>query len=85
MVATEKKYTLDELKLGMKVSRKELSEIYDTYMLIVYRNMTDTHGKLTFIGKDRDKTYHEIVSSGKPVCVVFNSKEEAEELYSYDE
>lgn len=80
-----KKYKLEDLQLGMEVSRKELSEIYDTYMLIVYRNMTDTHGKLAFIGKDRNKTYHEIVSSGKPVCVVYNSKEEAEELYSYDE
>lgn len=80
-----KKYKLEDLQLGMEVSRKELSEIYDIYMLIVYRNMTDTHGKLAFIGKDRNKTYHEIVSSGKPVCVVYNSKEEAEELYSYDE
>lgn len=82
---SNKKYKLEDLKLGMEVSRKELSEICDIYMLIVYRNMTDTHGKLAFIGKDRNKTYHEIVSSGKPVCVVYNSKEEAEELYSYDE
>lgn len=80
-----KKYKLEDLKLGMEVSRKELSEIYDIYMLIVYRNMTDTHGRLAFIGKDRNKTYHKIVSSGKPVCIVYNSKEEAEELYSYDE
>ena len=79
MRAMIRKYALKDLKLGMEVSRRELSEIYDTYMLIVYRNMTDTHGKLVFIGKDRDSTYHAIVSSGKPVCVVFNSKEEAEE------
>ena len=85
MRAMIRKYALKDLKLGMEVSRMELSEIYDTYMLIAYRNMTDTHGKLVFIGKDRDKTYHEIVSSGKPVCVVFSSKEEADELYSYDE
>ena len=80
-----RKYRLEDLRLGMQVTDEQLSDIYDTHMLIVYGNMKDEVGSLAFIGKNRDKTYHEIVSSGKPVCVVFNSKEEADELYSYDE
>ena len=36
-----KKYTLEELEIGMKVSKEQLSEIYDTFMIIMYDCTTD--------------------------------------------
>ena len=80
-----KKYKLEDLKLGMKVTDDQLSDIYDTYMLIAYDSMEDEAGTLVFIGKEMNKEYDEIVSSGKRVCPIYISREEAEELYSYDE
>lgn len=85
MAATEKKYTLDELKLGMPVSKDQLSEIYDVYMLIVYSKPGDKIGSLEYFGKETNDTYAKIMTSGKPMCPIYNLKEEAEELYSYDE
>lgn len=85
MVATEKKYTLDELKLGMPVSKDQLSEIYDVYMLIVYSKPGDKIGSLEYFSKETNDTYAKIMTSGKPMCPIYNLKEEAEELYSYDE
>ena len=38
MSLEERKYTLDEIKLGMKVKASQLSEIYDTYIIL-----TDVH------------------------------------------
>lgn len=73
---SNKKYKLEDLKLGMKVTDEQLSDIYDTYMLIVYDNMEDEVGTLIFIGKEMNKVYDEIVSSGKPVCPIYNNQNE---------
>ena len=71
-----KKYKLEDLQLGMKVTDEQLSDIYDTYMLIVYDNIEDEVGTLIFIGKEMNKVYDEIVSSGKPVCPIYNNQNE---------
>ena len=71
-----KKYKLEDLQLGMEVTDEQLSDIYDTYMLIVYDNIEDEVGTLIFIGKEMNKVYDEIVSSGKPVCPIYNNQNE---------
>lgn len=45
----EKKYTLEELEIGMEVSKEQLSEIYDTFMIIMYDCTTDEFGTLVYI------------------------------------
>ena len=72
----DRKYKLEDLKIGMKVTDEQLSDIYDTYMLIAYDSMEDEAGTLVFIGKEMNKVYDEIVSSGKPVCPIYNNQNE---------
>lgn len=79
-----KRYTLDELKVGMKVTVEQLENVYDTYMLILYENMGDDVGTLVYFGKDTDEEYSKLFFSGKPMCPLYNIKEEAEGIYSYE-
>lgn len=79
-----KRYTLDELKVGMKVTVEQLENVYDTYMLILYENMGDDVGTLAYFGKDTDEEYSKLFFSGKPMCPLYNIKEEAEGIYSYE-
>ncbi len=47
MAKTElKKLTLEDLYIDMEVSADQLSNIYDTYMIIKYSNNNNTVGKL---------------------------------------
>ena len=79
-----KRYTLDELKVGMKVAVEQLKNVYDTYMLILYENMGDKVGTLAYFGKDTDDEYARLFMLGKPMCPLYNIKEEAEGIYSYE-
>lgn len=79
-----KRYTLDELKVGMKVTVEQLENVYNTYMLILYENMGDDVGTLAYFGKDTDEEYSKLFFSGKPMCPLYNIKEEAEGIYSYE-
>lgn len=79
-----KRYTLDELKVGMKVTVEQLENVYDTYMLILYENMGDKVGTLAYFGKDTDDEYARLFMLGKPMCPLYNIKEEAEGIYSYE-
>ena len=79
-----KRYTLDELKVGMKVAVEQLKNVYDTYMLILYENMRDKVGTLAYFGKDTDDEYARLFMLGKPMCPLYNIKEEAEGIYSYE-
>lgn len=79
-----KRYTLEELKVGMKVAVEQLENVYDTYMLILYENMGDKVGTLAYFGKDTDDEYARLFMLGKPMCPLYNIKEEAEGIYSYE-
>lgn len=60
----EKQYTLEELKLGIRVKTSQLSNIYDTYILM--KDVEDsknskgyytTEGTIVFIGHEQNKDY----------------------------
>lgn len=84
MIDTSKRYTLDELKLGMQVTADQLNNIYDTYMLIFYEHMGDDVGTLVYFGKDTNEEYEKLFLAGKPMCPIYNIKEEVEGIYSYE-
>ena len=84
-----KKYTLNELRTGMVVSTDQLSEIYNTYILLANPQIVDTDdsetvmGTIVFIGPEQNeecyKAFHtNIVNNCRPT-IVYNRKEEIEE------
>lgn len=84
-VAELKKLTLEELTIGMQVTAEQLSDIYDTYMIIQYDNNTDTVGKLVYIGKTQTDEYDKWFMQSKPITPIYNDKEELEDMAVYDE
>lgn len=84
-VAELRKLTLEELTIGMQVTAEQLSDIYDTYMIIQYDNNTDTVGKLVYIGKTQTDEYDKWFMQSKPITPIYNDKEELEDMAVYDE
>lgn len=84
-VAELKKLTLEELTIGMQVTAEQLSDIYDTYMIIQYDNNTDIVGKLVYIGKTQTDEYDKWFMQSKPITPIYNDKEELEDMAVYDE
>lgn len=74
--------SLDDLRLGMAVSKDQLSKIYGIYMLIMYDSLGDKIGKLVWFGTETDDTYAKLLTSGRPVCPIFNIDDGD---YDYDE
>lgn len=86
MVAVEKKFrSVNELSIGMMVNREQLSDIYDTYMIIAYEKLSDDIGKLVYIGKERNEQFSSWFKQTKPITPIYNSKEELEDKTVYDE
>ena len=84
-VAELRKLTLEELTIGMQVTAEQLSDIYDTYMIIQYDNNTDIVGKLVYIGKTQTDEYDKWFMQSKPITPIYNDKEELEDMAVYDE
>lgn len=88
MVAPEKKYRLEDLKLGMVVSVEQLSEIYDTWIMLVQpegSNYGFTEGIVSFIGKEPTTESDKLFGHGNVVIPVFNDSLEADEDIYYEE
>ena len=87
MVATEKKYTLDELKLGTKVYKKQLSEIYDTYIILTDVKNTENglYGIIGFIGSKVTNEVKKLRDKGTPMTSVYNNSDEMGDDVVYEE
>lgn len=74
-----KTYQFQDLKVGMDVRAEELSNIYDTFIVLDNaRTIGDngnysTEGKIMFIGRSLDDDYDKINKKGKSLSVIFNS------------
>lgn len=80
-----KKYTLKDLKLGMKInSREELDEIYDTWILMT-RTANNEQYTIEFIGKETNSESDKLFKQGKQICPVYNDSMELEGDVSWDE
>lgn len=64
----EKRYKLEELKIGMRVTVRELDNILDTYIIlidVVPYTIYDIRGSIAFIGKEPTREIDEIVNKNK--------------------
>lgn len=86
-----KTYGLKDLKIGMAVRAEELSNIYDTFIVlddaktIGDSGKYSTEGKIMFFGAKLDETYDKINKKGKCLSVIFNSSLDMEGDLEYDE
>lgn len=85
MVVTEKKYTIDDLHIGMMVQAEQLSEIYNKYMILLYDDAENKTGKLVYCGDVQDQNYDHWFMQPKPITPIYNNRDELEDMAVYDE
>ena len=85
MAVSEKKYSLNDLHIGMAVRAEQLSEIYNKYMILLYDDMDSREGKLVYCKDTQDKDYDGWFMQPKPITPIFNDKDELEDMAVYDE
>jgi hypothetical protein len=84
-MVTEKKYTLSEIKLGMKIKSKEqLSNIYDTWILLI-KKPEEKEYTIQFIGKETNSESDALFSSGNIICPVYNDSIDSDGDIYYEE
>ena len=78
-VAELRKLTPEDIHIGMNVTPDQLSDIYDTYMIVQYENDTDMVGKLVFIGKKQT----EDILYKKKECHLMSENNIVKEIVAY--
>lgn len=81
------KFKVSDISIGMKVYKEQLSNIYDTWIILykaVDSNMKED-GIIGFIGKEPDSTSDSLYLSGNIITPVFNDSIDLEEDIDYDE
>lgn len=85
---SNKKYKLEDLKLGMVVSAEQLSEIYDTWIILAKpKNSNYKHGEgvISFIGKEANSESEKLYNGKNIIIPVFNDSTELNEDMYYEE
>lgn len=88
MTLLNKKLTLDDLHIGMTVKESQLSNILDTYFILlntVVVSDTDIEGELAYFGDGKDNKYQNWFEQTKPITPLYFSKEDTEDGVVYDE
>ena len=85
MLVAEKKYTLDDLYIGMRAKAGQLSEIYGKYMILMYDDAESRLGKLVYCKDVQDDDYDSWFMQPKPITPIFNDRDELEDMAVYDE
>lgn len=68
----EKRYKLEDLKIGMKINSKDqLSDIVDTWIIMTRRSSNEPY-TIEFIGEETNMESDKLFAQGKQVCPVFN-------------
>lgn len=83
----EKRYKLEELKVGMRVTVKELSDVLDTYIILINiesLGFDNVIGDIAYIGKELTPESTRIVMNHKTFGV-FNESGLYYGKYSYDD
>lgn len=77
-----KKYTLEELEIGMKVYKNQLNKIKDTYIILtdVINTEQGLYGTIAFVGEDIPNDVKKLRDRGTPMTCVYNLSEEYEEI-----
>lgn len=80
MAISEKKLTLDDLSIGMRVKASQLSDILDTYIVLtdahLVKNTLGIEHDLVVVELDNDRSYMNIpiMLYGKPIMEYFTDK-----------
>jgi hypothetical protein len=85
MMTINDKLTIDNIYEGMTVTIDQLSDIYNTYMIVQFENSQDTKGKLVYIGNKQTEEYDKWFNQKKPITPIYNDKDELEDMSVYDE
>ena len=72
---------LEDIKVGMRVDYKDLSEIYDT--LIILTDFNGDVGTIVYIGDEDTEESYNVYMQLKEICTVYNSLDDEET--SWDE
>jgi len=78
---TEKQLSLEDLKIGMAVNKDQLSNIYDTW-IIIYRpkgQQMEKDGYIGFIGKETNEQSALFYTSDNIITPVFNDSMDLED------
>lgn len=68
-----KKYTLDEIYVGMHIDdHRQLSDVHDTWVILTKDEINGGY-IISFIGKQTTKESDKLIGKGKKVKVVYNS------------
>lgn len=87
MITELKKLTLEELKLGMQVYKEQLSDIYDTW-IILYKPVNqeiEKDGIIGFIGKKTNSESFKLYTPDNLIIPVYNDSMELEGDIYYEE
>lgn len=71
-----KKLKLEDLKIGMEVEFDQLSDIYDTLILLTSYSYTDNKGVIEFIGEPGSEEARPIFESGKVIASIYHDSME---------
>lgn len=85
MELMQKRYSLGDISVGMMATKESLSNIYDTWIFLVYENIGDKIGRIAYIGKETTKESDEILKNAKIITPVYNDSDELNEDIYYDE
>lgn len=79
--------SIDDLKIGMKVSESSLKSIKGFYITLVDSVFEegDIIGTIAYIGKRLNRKSDKISRSSKNVCAIYNSVEDIDGEVTYDE
>ncbi|MBR6223262.1 MAG: hypothetical protein IKQ71_07475 [Lachnospiraceae bacterium] len=80
MQAVTTKYTVNDLKEGMRVFKEQLSSIYDTW-IILYRpknSIMDEDGIIGFIGSEPNEKSDALYTEDNIIIPIYNDSTELE-------
>lgn len=86
-MAVAKKYSLQDLKIGMQVKLSELQNILDIPMILIDTqviNNDDLTGAIVFFGNN-EKEYEKWCNQTKPITPIYFDSQELEDGVVYDE
>lgn len=73
----DRKLKLEDLKVGMQVHAKQLSDIYHTYIYLINHKYDDSNldviGEIAYFG---DKSIQDVGLNPSEVCTIFHPCEE---------
>lgn len=86
---TSKKLHIEELKLGMQVRSSQLSNIFNTYIILINTKISDDGqniiGEIAFIGAELNSKSDEINKKYSNKACIFNSDDTCDGEIYYEE